>query len=662
MNSIKRRKLLHGGDYNPEQWLDRPDILEDDITLMKKAHINVVTLGVFSWSSLEPQEGIFTFEWLDDIMDNMYKNGIYVILATPSAAMPPWLGQKYEEVRRVERSRIRHLYGERERLCFTSPVYREKVHIIDEQLAKRYADHPAVIMWHISNEVYNGCYCDKCQAKFRMWLKNKYQSLEKLKEQYNSAFWSHGYSSWEEIEAPAPHGETAMHGLELDYQRFSSDNAIDFIRMERDVLKAYNAQIPVTTNMFLFGCGIDYHKLAGELDVLSFDNYPAWHRLDKDTEWKNAVQSAFRYDFYRSAKQQPFYLMESAPSTPLNREVCKLNRPKMNMLSAMQTIAFGSDSIQYFQWRQSRGACEKFHGAVVSHSGTSDTRVFRDVAEVGGRLEELSDLSGSYELAEAAIVFDWENIQALKGQKYPRSKEDYTELVTEHYEALLRNYITVDMVNQTEDFSRYKLIIMPQIYMFRPGTDQKIREFIHNGGTAVMTFNSGIVNENDLCFCGSMASPWYAPNNLNDVFGIRVEEMDSLCDTDGNTFLYDGKAYSISKYCDIIHAHDAEVLSCYEDDFYKGKPALTRHNYGSGEAYYIACHTNIEFLQDFYSRLIDKAGVKRDTSAEYVKDVIVRKRADKLFLMNFSTEPRTVAVGDTKYLLQGYDVRVICLE
>ena len=246
---MQQLRLLHGGDYNPEQWLDRPDILAQDIELMKKAHVNTVTLGVFSWSTLEPQEGVFELDWLADIIHNLYANGIYTILATPSAARPAWMAHKYPEVRRVRADRVRELYNRRQNYCYTSPVYREKVRIIDQKLAQRFGNDPAVLLWHISNEMSGDCHCELCQAAFRRWLKARYNSLEVLNKAWNARFWSHDYTAWEQIESPAPQGENAVQGLALDWKRFVSDRHIDFLKFERDTVKEFAPVAKFTVNM-----------------------------------------------------------------------------------------------------------------------------------------------------------------------------------------------------------------------------------------------------------------------------------------------------------------------------------------------------------------------------------------------------------------------------
>lgn len=281
---MQGRKLLHGGDYNPEQWLDRPDILAQDIELMKKARVNTVTLGVFSWSVLEPEEGVFNLDWLADIIHNLYANGIRTILATPSAARPAWLAHKYPEVRRVRADRVRELYNRRQNYCYTSSIYREKVRAIDQKLAQRFGDDPAVILWHISNEMGGDCHCALCQAEFRRWLQARYGTLAALNKAWNARFWSHDYTDWEQIESPAPHGENAVQALALDWKRFVSDRHIDFLKFERDTVKEIAPNAKFTANMMYRFDGIDYFKMAKEIDVASWDNYPTWHKPSETVE------------------------------------------------------------------------------------------------------------------------------------------------------------------------------------------------------------------------------------------------------------------------------------------------------------------------------------------------------------------------------------------
>jgi len=652
--SKKFPHFLHGGDYNPEQWLETPEIIDKDMELMKKAHCNVVSLGMFSWVNLEPQEGVFEFGWLDEVMDKLAANGIYAFLATPSGARPAWMAQKYPEVLRVGANRLRNLFGERHNHCYTSPIYREKVTIINTKLAQRYKDHPALIGWHVSNEYGGECHCELCQDAFRKWLREKYDDdLDKLNFAWWTNFWSRKYTDWSQIESPSPRGQVTLNGLNLDWKRFVTDQTLDFYKNEIKPLKEITSHIPVTTNFMGTYEGLNYWKFAPYLDVVSWDSYPRWHGEKPD--WKLASEVGFVHDINRSLKHgKPFLLMESTPSMTNWMEVAKLKRPGMHLLSSIQAVAHGSDSVQYFQWRKSRGGSEKFHGAVVDHCGHENTRVFNDVKEVGETLEKLDDIVGTTINPEVAIIYDWENKWAIDGAYGPRrEKKDYSPTCQAHYLPFWEKGIPVDVIDMDQDFSRYKLLIAPMLHMVRLGVGEKVEEFVKNGGTFVATYWSGIVNENDLCFLGGFPGP------LRSVLGIWSEEIDALYDEDYNLVkfipnedMYLEKEYKAEILCDLIHAEAAKVLAEYQRDFYAGFPAVTVNNYGKGKAYYIAFRDNGELLRDFYGNLISKLQLKRALEAELPQGVTAQWRTDGdrnfIFVMNFTPEAKNIKLGDIK--------------
>lgn len=592
--------MLHGGDYNPEQWLDQPEVLEEDIRLFRKAHINCVSLGIFSWAKLEPEEGVYDFGWLDEIIDRLYANGIYTVLATPSGARPQWLAQKYPEVLRVRPDGLRNFYGHRQNHCYTSPLYREKVTQIDTRLAEHYANHPAVILWHISNEFGGECHCELCQAAFREWVQKKYGTLDKLNHAWWANFWSHTYTDWSQVHSPSPVGETSVHGLDLDWRRFVTHQTIDFMKTEIAAVKAVNPDIPVTTNMMtMYTYELNYFAFRDALDVISWDNYPEWHNPYMGNE-EVVKDCAMTHDMMRSLQKKPFLLMECTPNATNWQGVSKLKKPGMHQLSVIEAVAHGADSGQYFQLRQSRGSCEKFHSAVISNTGTENTRTFREVTDIGAVLEQLSDrVYGSGTPAETAILFDTENKWALDKCQGPRNIGlDYFGNIRRNYSYFWKNGINVDIIDSTFDLSGYKLVIAPMLYLFRDGIQEKLRRFVRDGGTLVTTCFTGVVNDTDLSFLGEATE-----DKLSDVLGLWVEEVDSLYDCESNRTTWNGKSYSLKELCEICHPTTCETLAVYETDFYAGKPVLTKNQFGKGVAYHVSASADTDFFHALYAKL-----------------------------------------------------------
>lgn len=650
--SPKCPHLWHGGDYNPEQWARTPGIWDEDLRLMRLAGVNALSVGIFAWTALEPEEGRFEFGWLDRIMDRLAANGAFAILATPSGARPAWLSQRYPEVLRVREDGHRNRHGTRHNHCYSSPVYREKVAIINGKLAERYGQHPAMLLWHLSNEYGGQCYCQLCQAAFREWLKSRYQhDLDKLNHAWWSAFWSHTYTAWEQLEAPGPNGESATHGLNLDWKRFVTHQTRDFMRHEIAAVRRYAPTLPVTTNLMGSYPGLDYWELAGDLDVISWDSYPSWHNPQRP-DWQLAAEVAFHHDLNRAlGGGRPWLLMESTPSMTNWQEVCKPKRPGMHLLSSLQAVAHGADSVQYFQWRKSRGSCEKLHGAVVDHCGHEHTRVFRDVAEVGRVLAQLDDVAGAAVPAAVAVIFDWENRWAIEDAQGPRRDKGYLPACLAQHRALWQLGIATDVIREDVDFDRYKLVVAPMLYMLKPGVAERLERFVRQGGTLVTTYWSGIVNESDLCFLGGFPGP------LRPLLGIWVEETDSLypgelrhIEMSPQNGLGMGGAYVAHELCDVIHAEGAEVLATYADDYYAGQPALTRHACGQGTAYHLAARLEDAFHDAFYSGLCAQLGIPRALAASLPIGVSAVRRnngtADFVFLMNFTPQEQDVSVAD----------------
>ena len=646
--------LLHGGDYNPDQWLDRPDILEEDIKMMKKAGVNTATVGVFSWSALEPQEGNFQFGWLHDIMDKLYENGIYTVLATPTGARPAWMDEKYPSVLRVEKDGRRNHHSGRHNHCMSSLEYRALVEKMDTKLAQEFGSHPGLILWHISNELGGECYCDSCKKRFQEYLREKYHNnIEELNKQWWTSFWSRRFDSFEQIEPPYDNGEHSILGLNLDWKRFNSWNMKDYLAFERRILKKYTPQVPATANFMKLFEQLDYVDLAKEIDIISWDGYPSWNN-DYETPADTAAELSFDHAVMRSLKKdKPFMLMESTPSLVNWHSVNKLKRPGILRASSIQTIGCGSDTVQYFQWRKGRGAAEQFHGAVVDHLGRDDTRVFKEVSEVGELLKKLAPVTGSRVASKAAVLFDWSNRWAIKDmQGMAHDTKNYEKEVRKFYNIHLKKGINADIVFPLEDLSSYSIVVLPMYYAVSKEAGAWLKEYVKNGGTVVATYLTAYVNENTLAYLGGFPGA-----GLGEVFGLYAEELDTLYPTDSNAVLMkDGNKAIVKDYCELIKLTGAEVFGTYESDFYAGMPAVTVHSYGNGKAYYIGTRMEEEDLIKFFTPIWSECGIKEKELPEGV-EYLTRTAEDGStfdFYVNYNAMPVTVQLSkDGTNLLNG---------
>jgi beta-galactosidase len=645
--------ILHGGDYNPDQWLAYPQIIDDDFRLMKLAGCNTFSVGIFAWTSYEPAEGQFTFDWLDRIMDRMAEAGNRVILATPSGAKPNWMAAKYPEIRRVNRQGLREPQQGRHNHCWTSPIYREKVQIINTKLAERYQGHPALGMWHLSNE-YNGeCVCELCLAQWQNWLREKYGTLDALNHAWWTYFWSHLYTSWEQI---IPH-EGHHEGLNLDWMRFLTWQVADFYRWETAPLKAITPGIPCTTNFMGLFNGLDYSKLAEDMDIIADDQYPAYDAENPDLV-SNARFVSFKDDLYRCFKpDKPFMLMESCPDTPQWKKPHRLKQPGLHQAEMLQALGHGAEGTCYFQWRKGRGGIEKFHGAVVDHNNHENTRVFQVVANLGKLYEKLTPILGSRVQSEVALIYDWEVRWAFNFCDGPASQDSaYERACTEqHYPPFWEQGISTDVISSERDFSAYKLLIAPNLWMLKTGVAERLRAFVETGGTLVTTAYTGIVDETDLVYMGG-----WPGGGLMDVFGVWNEETDVLragqlrsVNVDAANPLGLQGPYQAQNICGIVHLRGAQALATYGDGFYAGTPALTVNGFGKGQVYYQAAQLTPDSQRNFYAALIGQLGLAQPFRAGLPKGVACQVRRKEgqafYFLENFTPAAQTITLDPGTY-------------
>ncbi|GAB3956818.1 beta-galactosidase [Micromonospora vulcania] len=544
--------IFFGGDYNPEQWPEQT--WSEDVELMRRAGVNLVSVGIFSWALLEPTPGQFEFGWLDRVLDLLHDGGIQVDLATATASPPPWLARAYPETlpRRADGAIL--WPGGRQAYCPSSPVFRARSLELVRAVAERYAEHPAVVMWHVSNELgcHNvHCYCDVSAEAFRDWLRARYGDLDRLNDAWGTAFWSQRYGDWAEINPPRTAPTFANPTQQLDFLRFSSDEQRAQLRAERELLKTLVHQ-PVTTN-FMIGTGIkhmDYHSWADDVDLVSNDHYLT--AADPQAHLGLALAA----DHTRGvAGGEPWLLMEHSTSA-VNwqpRNVAKL--PGQMRRNTLAHVARGADGVLFFQWRASRAGAEKFHSALVPHAGP-DTKVFREVCQLGADLKALAEVRGSRVDAEVAILFDWEAWWGVELDSHPSTDVRYTDRLSALYDALWRAGVTADIVHPSADLTGYRLVLAPTLYLVRDADAGALRRFVEAGGTAAVTYFSGIVDENDHVRLGGY------PGAFRELLGVRTEEFFPLREGE-QVRLDDGSTADV--WTERLHPEGAEVLAAYTD-------------------------------------------------------------------------------------------------
>lgn len=624
--------ILHGGDYNPEQWPE--SIWDEDVALMKQAGVNVATLPVFGWGNLQLDEDRWNWEWLDEVVEKLHAGGIRICLATATAATPPWVDQKYPDVLRVDSEGRRSRHGGRHTFCPHSPNFRRLSRNLARQMALRYGKHPALIVWHVSNEYGNPCYCDLCSAAFREWLKAKYGTLEEVNFRWNMAFWGQTFTDWSQIEAPVSNAQRNFQGLLIDYDRFQSESILACCQGEIDVLREISPDVPITTNMMGTFKPLDYHRWAKALDVVSWDSYPR--------RGAHPAEIAFRHSLMRGLKEgQPWMLMEQTPSQQNWQHYNSLKRPGGMRLWSYQAMAHGADAVMYFQWRRSPGAQEMFHGAVVEHAGTPEARVFQEVAQLGRELKALGTqtLGGRVE-NEVAFLFDWENWWAVEYSSGPSVDLKYVPNCLAFYEAAFGLGISADVVSPEADLSRYKVVVAPVMKMVKPGFAERIAAFVEDGGRFVTTYFSGIVDATDRAFSNGYPGP------LRDLLGIWVEETDALSPEEKNSAVFcetGSPAFECGLLCDRIHLRGAEALALYGEDFYADTPVVTRHAVGQGAAYYVGAKLDEAGLRHLFGAICREAGVKPPLLEAPVENVEVLSRPTeagaRYYVLNHRASP-----------------------
>jgi beta-galactosidase len=628
-------RIGFGGDYNPEQW--PREVWPEDMRLMREAGVSFVTLGVFSWSWLEPTKGEYDFAWLDEVMDLLHANDIAVDLATATASPPPWLTTAYPEVLPVDRDGRTLWPGSRQSWCPSSRLYRDLALALTDRLAARYAGHPALAMWHVSNEYacHNlPCYCDTCAAEFRRWLRRRYVTLDRLNEAWGTAFWSQRYTHWDE---PLPPRVTPSFGNPthvLDYHRFGSDTLLDFYLAEKEVIRRHSPDVPVTTNFMTNDHArlLDYADWAPHQDVVSTDHYLLTSVTDPKAEL------AFSGDLTRGlAGGGPWFLMEHSTSAVNWQPVNPAKRPGQTLLDSVAHLARGADDLGFFQWRQSRAGSEKFHSALVPHAGEDSDR-FREVCRLGALAARAGELRGSRVESSVALLWDYEAMWAVSGPGMPSSALDYPEAAHAVHRLLRERGITCDVVHPGADLSGYRVVVVPTLYLVADEHADAVAAAADSGAQVVVTYFSGLADEHEHVRLGGY------PGAFRDLLGIRVEELFPLRPAE-EVALSGGGSGRV--WTEDARALDTEVLRTYADGPLAGRPVVTRRQVGSGAAWYLGTLADDATLSALLAQVTEAAGVLPALDVPPGVEAVRRRSPDAswLFVLNHGEADANVEVS-----------------
>ena len=639
--------FLFGGDWNPEQWPE--DTWEHDLDMLEDAHINEVTINVFSWALLQPAEDRYDFSMLDKIVALLVKHDFNIVMATGTAALPGWMVRLHPETIRTEQNGTRHVFGGRHNFCPTSPYFRKASRALAAHVAERYAGTSGLVAWHVCNEYGGGgglCYCDHCAEAFRTWLKNKYGTVEALNKACCANFWSHTIYDWGDVVPPVSYGDgisdakCVVSGLQMDYRRFQNQAQLACYTNERDAIRAYDAATPITTNLMGTFKDLDYFEWAKEMDVVSWDNYPG---MDTPPSF-----TAMCHDLMRGiGGNKPFMLMEQTPNQQNWFPFCKVKRPGEVRKLSWQAVSHGADTVQFFQMKQSIGGCERFHGAVIAHDGTEQSRVFKETAALGGELDRIGKrIMGSEIRAKVAIMFDWQSYWSLEGCVGPTAGFSYPNEVHRFYRAFWRRNVPVDIIESTtplDKLKQYDLVVAPALITVLPGVAETLESYVSEGGSFITGYMAGIHDEHDLVVPGGY------PGKLRDLMGVWVEEIDALAPDETIEVHGDAVDAKGEIVASIIHREGARRLAAYGGgEFYAGHSALTVNTYGKGKAYFVGTPLDETGMSAFMAPIIKELGLKPLDTPEDVS-LSVRYGDDGVryaFLINNSESDKRLCLDE----------------
>lgn len=654
-----------GVDYYPEHW--PKERWETDAELMQEMGVQVVRMAEFSWFKMEPEEGEFHFEWLEEAVALLDKYGIKSILGTPTAAPPAWIIQKNPEIQPIDREGRRRRFGGRHHDCQSDEIYRAHIKRFVTAFSKRFADNPGVIGWQIDNELGNShfdlCMCNSCKAGFQKWLKEKYHTIETLNDAWGTAFWSQGYNNFSQISTPLLTVVGENPSAMLDWKCFCSDLIVDFAKWQADIIRTNCPNHFITHNFMCFDNKVNYYDLGKLLDFVSNDIYPAGHWQKQSVHPESGLAAS--HDVIRGYKKRTFWMMEQQSGMSGWEIMGRALEPGQMSAWAMQSVAHGADAVVFFRWRTCAMGTEQYWHGILGHSGKPG-RIYAEAKQLTHTFAKyMDDFEGALPRPEVAIVHSFRQNYAFDIQpNHPELR--YVEHLQKYYKAFYEKKIPVDFIQGMDDLSRYKLVVAPLQYLMTPELEQHYIDYVANGGHLVLTMRTGVKDASNLCMTDREL-----PGRLSEICGMEVPEYDCLLETTGGVF-FDSKEYEVEKWCDIITLGSAKQIAEYTTGFYRQTPAVTENSYGNGITWYVGTEPGDDLMADLTGYFVKACNIEMLGTASEDVEMMTRESDDKiwLFVINHTNEQQvyhlngmyTLLEGEKEDFLKPYEVQLFVKE
>lgn len=635
-----------GVDYYPEQW-DR-SMMEEDLNTICELGCNVIRIAEFAWHLMEKKEGQYDFSFFDSVIQRAKAHGLHIVMGTPTATIPAWLAKKYPDILSEFENGTKRTFGGRHVYCFNSKEMYTYSERIIRALAEHYKDEKAIIAWQIDNEFgHEGsdiCYCGQCRDAFREYLRVKFKGdIEKLNETYGTVFWSQEYNDFDEIPIPSETITTHNPALRLDWERFRSESIVRFAEFQTAILKEIIPDAVVMHDFPGGGLGkhVDYSAVSRKLSFAAYNNYPVWGG-QKEPIAPNEI--AFGLDHIRGLKQKNFWITEAIMGAQGHDVTGFAPRPNQAKMWAYQGMARGCESLFFFRYRGATKGAEQFCYGILD----ADNVKRRKFYEVQSFFRDIRDYSAALETpvkSEVAIVYDYDSLAAFRIQRQSIQLDCETEM-KKYHKAFYDVNVLVDVIPADSDLSGYKVLILPQMIITKAAFQQKVKRFVENGGTVVLTYRDFVKDsDNNLVFGKQI------PVDFDTFAGVYMTETESLQEGQEFPVIGEGEFFGTQGmggiFRDMLVADDAEVLMRYDDIFYKQFAAVTRKRQKNGYVYYIGCGLEEAVLQQIMSKIAEEQNIPFEHSEDGV-EIVYRGSGNEKIRMVINHNPYEIQnAGET---------------